>query len=176
MAMALVRSIGGLLKPPLTVRRTSRVTGLKRLERVLDSRLFGRRRDANVDLGPGTGRHDVGGGPPLDQTDIDRRSGGQVLQVLEPEDLVGQLHDRAAAVFGSHTGMGSLPLDLEAEPANSFSRRLQTTISESRLQHQDIGGLSRQVLDQSARVGTADLLVGGEQDPDGPRQREVVLS
>ena len=58
--------------------------------------------------------------PPWMTPDVDRGSGGEVLQLLDSQDLVGELDDRAAALLGRHAGMGGLPFDLETEPADPF--------------------------------------------------------
>ena len=63
---------------------------------------------------------DVGRRATLDDADIERRPGRRVLELLDAEDLVGQLDDRAAAVLGGHAGMGRLAVDFDVEPAHAF--------------------------------------------------------
>ena len=61
--------------------------------------------------------------------------------------------------------MGGLAFDLEVEPADAFPRGLEAAVGQRRLEHQDVGTLRRQLLDQAARRRAADLLVRGEQAP-----------
>ena len=58
------------------------------------------------------GRHDVRGRPALDDADVERRPRVEVLQVLDAQDLVGQLDDRAAALLGRDAGVRGLALDV----------------------------------------------------------------
>ena len=83
--------------------------------------------------------------PPRIDADVDRGSGGQVLQVLELEDLVGKLDDRASAVLGCHAGVGRLAFDLEMETADPFPRGLEPAVGQGRLEHQGIGTVDREL-------------------------------
>ena len=74
--------------------------------------------------------------PPSNDADVDGGSRGQVLQVLELEDLVGELDDRASAVVGRHAGVGGLAFDVEMEPADALPRGLEPAIGQCRLEHQ----------------------------------------
>ena len=106
--------------------------------------------------------------PPSNDADVDGGARGQVLQVLEFQDLVGELDDRVSSLLGCHAGVGGLAFDLEMEPAHALPRGLEPAVGQGRLEHQRISTINCQLLDEPARRGAADFLVRSEQHPDGP--------
>ena len=53
--------------------------------------------------------HHVGGRAPLNDADVDGGSRGQVLQILQTQNLAGELDDGIAALLGSHARVGGPP-------------------------------------------------------------------
>ena len=91
--------------------------------------------------------------PPSNDSDVDGGTGGQVLQVLEFQDLVGELDDRVSSVLGCHTGVSSLALDREMEPAHALPRGLEPAVGQCGLEHQDVRTINGERFDELREVG-----------------------
>ena len=140
-ALAGVRSIGGRLKDPANCQAILGVLGAKLSQGRFDPCFFRAGGDPDVDLGRRVCGDDVAGGAATDHADVDGGSGGEVLQLFEFQDLVGELDDRVASLLGCDAGMGGLALHVKMESADPLPRGLEPAVGQSRFEHQHIGGL-----------------------------------
>ena len=165
-AIAGDRSIGGRLKPPETSSRVPSVIGSSDRSDDSTRRGFIQGRDPDVDIGRCLRRDDVRGRPAPDDADVERRPGAVVLQLLDAQDLMRQLDDRAAALPRGHSGMSGLPWTSRLNRPTPLRAVFRLPSASGRLEYQHVGALSCQVFDQAAGCRAADLLVRGEQRPD----------
>ena len=92
-------------------------------------------------------------------------TGITVGQLADREDVPCQLDQRARALLGIQPGVGRQAGEPHPVSAGAAARRLERTV-EARLPDQHRVTHARRRLDQGARRGGADLLVGGDQQRD----------
>ena len=144
-AMAAVRSIGGRLNCPSTLIRVPGVTGFRAAKLALDRSRQRPGCSPGRRSGPRPGRGRRCCRAAVDHADIHRQFRHEVaIERLNPENLMGQLHDGAGPRLRRHAGVGRLALDLDREPAHSLPRGLEAAVGQRRLENQDIRALAGQ--------------------------------
>ena len=156
--------VGGPVEAAGDLELDRRVMGLEGAD-PRDQRLAGFRcGHAKVDLGPAGLGHHIDPGAALDQAHIDGEAALVIGHRLDLDDLARHLEDRAFAVLVAHTGMGGLAAGGQGHAARPLAGGDAFTAVPRRLDHQDVFGLFGRRLDERARGGAADLLVGTQQE------------
>src|SRR4029453_943905 len=125
-------------------------------------------RGTDVDVKDAPLGDDVRPGPALDHAGVDRDAGPTAVQLVQRDDLVRGLQDRASPSLGLHAGMGCPPEDLDPELRPPLAGRDDVPALPRALQDERGVRVGGRLLDVRAGEGRADLLVRVADVREGP--------
>ncbi len=131
-------------------------------------------RIAHVTFSRGAGRDDVALLATLDQRPVDGRTFGLISQVLELNQLVGQLQRRVSSRLRCGTGVGGFAFDVDEHAIDAIGGDCHSVLVR-RLIGENVVMLARQVGDDFFRACRAHFLIRVEQHRDCAEVLELLI-